>query len=222
MFNILLTKKLSQEHLDLIKLWRWNYEVVETLNISPVEVKEVPLNANAWVVSSRNSFDAIKKNIGQAPEFIYCVGDWTKNEIEKLGAKVKCKSFENMKSLASDLAAGHFKSVVYFCGDEHRQDLEEGLKNTGTKISKMITHQSTMMFPLIKKSFDAVFVFSPRSVESLLKHNQFPPQTVFACIGQTTAYYLRSRGVTNIFTASYPDSKILVEEFYVQSLKINF
>ncbi len=196
MFNILLTKKLSQEHLDLIKSWEWNYEIVETLNISPIEVKEIPLDADAWIVSSRNSFAAVKKFINEPPNAIYCVGDWTKKEIEKLNTTGKIKSFENMRSLVADLASQNFRSVVCFCGDEHRQELEAGLKNTDTKISKVITHK-----------------FSPRSAESLLKNNQFSKQTVFSCIGSTTADYLRSRGGANIFVSSYPDSKILIEEF---------
>ena len=214
MFNILLTKKLSQEHLDLIKSWEWNYEIVETLSISPIEVKEIPLEADAWIVSSRNSFAVIKKFINEPPNVIYCVGDWTKKEIEKLNTKGKVKSFENMRSLVADLASQNFRSVIYFSGDEHRQELEAGLKNTSTKISKVITHKSEMTFPVLKKTFDAVFVFSPRSAESLLKNNQFSKQTVFSCLGSTTADYLRSREVSNIFVSSYPDSKILIEEFH--------
>src|SRR5258706_947861 len=99
MFSILLTKKLSQEHLDLIKSWEWNYEIVETLSISPAEVKGIPLNADTWIVSSRNSFAAVKKFINEPPNVIYCVGDWTKKEIEKLNTKGNVKSFENMRSL---------------------------------------------------------------------------------------------------------------------------
>ncbi len=218
--NILLTKKLPQETLDLIKSWEWKYEVVETLKITPVEVKEMPLNAEAWIVSSRNSLDAVEKFMSSAPEYVFCVGDWIKKEIEKTGAKTTVKSFENMKSLASDLSKQNLQDVVYFCGDEHRQELEEGLKNTNTKISKVITHQSEMTFPVLKKAFEAVFVFSPRSAESLLKNNQFTVKTVFACIGSTTADYLRSRGVVNIFVSSYPDSKILIEEFYTKPRKV--
>lgn len=216
--KILLTKKLSQEILDLIKSWGWDYEIVEALKITSVEVKEIPENAEAWIVSSRNSYDAIKKLITSAPQHIYCVGDWIKKEVGKLGVNVKVRSFENMKSLAADLSERNLKNVVYFCGDEHRPELEEGLMNTNTKISKVITHKSEMTFPVVKKSFDAVFVFSPRSAESLLKNNQFSNQTVFACIGLTTSSYLRSCGIANTFVPSYPDSKILTEEFHHQFL----
>ncbi|MBI1766819.1 MAG: uroporphyrinogen-III synthase [Bacteroidetes bacterium] len=209
--NILLTKKLSQEHLDLIKSWGWSYDIVEALKISPVEIEEIPARAEAWIVSSRNSMHAVKKFIDKA-SFIYCIGDWIKKEIEKLGVKITVKDFENMKSLASDLSEQNLRNVIYFCGDEHRNELKEGLKNTETKISKVVTHQSAMTFPVIRKEFDAVFVFSPRSAESLLKHNQFSGKTIFGCIGSTTAEYLNSRGISNTFAPSYPDSKKLLEE----------
>lgn len=187
--------------------------MLESLKITPIDVIEIPTNADAWIVSSRNSLQTIKKFISSAPREVFCIGNWMKNEIEKLNAKVSVKSFENMTSLTTDLVKENFREVTYLCGREHRNVLEEGLKNTPTKITKVITYESEMTFPMIKKAFDVVFVFSPRSVESLLKHNFFP-QTTFACIGATTADYLHSRGITNTFVPSYPDGGILLKEFY--------
>ncbi|MGC4021445.1 MAG: uroporphyrinogen-III synthase [Cyclobacteriaceae bacterium] len=219
--KILLTKTLPQEQLDLIKSWGWSYDVVETLKITSVDVKKIPEKTQAWIVSSRNSFEVIKKFITEAPQHIYCVGDWMKKEIEKLDGKISVLSFENMKSLASDLAKQNFQSVIYFCGVNHRPELEEGLKNSTTKIFKVVTHKSEMTFPKLKINYDAIFIFSPRSGESLLKHNQFSSQTLFACIGPTTNDYLNSKGLTNTFVSSTPDSKTLLEEFH-HTLNLKF
>jgi len=211
--NILLTKKISPSHFDLIQSWGWNVEAIETLKISPVEVKEIP-QAEVWIVSSRNSFGVLRDFIGQAPDFIYSVGHWMEEELIKIGAKSVIRSFANMKKLVDDLTKQNVRSVLYFCGNEHRQELEDGLKGSTVKISKVITHQSQMTFPIVKSWFDAVFVFSPRSAESLLKNNSFKGETIFACIGSTTASYLNSRGITNTFTSSSPDSGVLLEEFH--------
>jgi len=218
--NILLTKKLPQDNIDLIRLWGWNFETVETLEITPIEVKEVPTGADAWILSSRNSLMTVKKFIKAAPGFIYCIGSWIQDELTKSGVSALVKSFINMKSLAVDLGKQDFKKVIYFCGEEHRQELEDGLKNSSTEISKVITHQSAMMFPEINKSYDVVFVFSPRSAESLLTHNTVSPETIFACIGKTTSAYLHERGMTNTFVASQPDSKMLLTEYHSQILNI--
>ena|SRR5260221_3489985 len=215
--NILLTKKLSQDLLDLIKPWRWDFEMIETLNIVSVEVKEIQ-RAEIWVVSSRNSFSVVKRFISQAPDAIYCIGNWMREELLKTETVSAIRSFENMKKLVTDLVEQNFKSALYFCGEEHRPELEEGLKDLDTKIHKVITHQSQMTYPIVKNTFDAVFVFSPRSAESLLKNNSFSSQTIFACIGSTTASYLNTRGITNTFVPSYPDSRILLEELHAQIL----
>jgi uroporphyrinogen-III synthase len=223
--NVLITKKISEENLDLIKSWGWNYELIETLKITLADVTDIPEKADAWIASSRNSFGAIKKFISEAPKEMYCVGDWMKDQIQNLipiaiGTTISVSGFENMKSLAKELSQRNFERVIYFCGDEHRRELEEGLKNTATSILKVITHKSEMTFPIVKNNFDAVFVFSPRSAESLLKQNQFSPQTTFACIGSTTAEYLRSLGITNIFVSSYPDTANLLNEYHSQILNL--
>jgi uroporphyrinogen-III synthase len=219
--NILLTKKLAQDQLDLIQSWGWSYETVETLKITSVEVKEIPVKADAWIVSSRNSFSGVEKFIEEGPQQMYCVGGWVKKEVERWSSKISVKSFESIKSLTTDLVKQNFQNVIYFCGEEHRQELEEELHNTNTKITKLITHKSEMIFPVTKNSFDAVFVFSPRSAESLLKENQFSSQTVFACIGATTENYLHNRGIENTFVPSFPESKILLEEFH-HTLNLKF
>jgi len=211
--TVLLTRKISTSDLDAIQSWGWNFEIIETLNIIPVEVYEVP-KAENWVVSSRNSWSAVKKFINQPPGSIHCVGHWMKEELVKTGIKSVIRSFENMKKLVSDLAERNFKTILYFCGEEHRQELEEGLKNSSAQISKAITHQSQMTYPVVKSNFDAVFVFSPRSAESLLKNNSFHSKTIFACIGSTTASYLKGRGIANTFVPSYPETRILLEEFH--------
>ncbi len=211
--RVLITKKLPPSDLDLIQSWGWHFEMIETLKITPVEVNEIP-KAEAWVVSSRNSIMVLKKLIDQAPAAIYCVGNWMKEELLKTGTKSEVRSFENMDKLATDLAGERFNSILYFCGKEHRQELEERLKNYLIKIKKVFTHQSQKTFPVIQNKFDAVLVFSPRSGESLLKNNSFNNQTIFACIGSTTADYLKSQNIANTFIPSYPDSRNLLEEFH--------
>jgi uroporphyrinogen-III synthase len=218
--NILLTKKLPGHELELVHSWNWSVVTCETLKITLVDVHEIP-PSDVWIVSSRNSLSAVKKFIDQAPATIYCIGHWIKEQLTKCGVKSFVKNFESMKQLATELNKQGFQHALYYCGTEHRRELEEGSKNLSIKISKVFTHQSEMTCPVVDGNFDVVFIFSPRSAESLLKNNSFTTQTIFACIGVTTASYLGERGVTNIFTASYPDSHILLEEFRDQTLKLN-
>ncbi|HTH57706.1 MAG TPA: uroporphyrinogen-III synthase [Cyclobacteriaceae bacterium] len=211
--KVLLTKRLVQDQLELMQSWGWSCKIAETLKITLIAVNEVPSMADAWIVSSKNSLTTIKEFMGYAPRQLYCVGDRMKTEIEKLNRTISVSSFENIREMAGVLAKENFQDVIYFCGRQHRQELEQGLKGTATRIKKVLTHESEMMLPIVENSFDVIFVFSPRSAESLLTHNHFSPQTVFACLGATTAEYLHNKGISNTFIASYPDSQKLFEEF---------
>lgn len=220
--NTLITRKLTSSSLDLIKSWGWNYDMIEALDITSVEVKTVPQLSDAWVISSRNSWHAVQKSIHLAPGVIYCIGNWISDALKKTPIKSEIKCFENMKTLALDISHQNFRHLLYFCGDHHRDELEMGLKNHLVTIEKVITHESRLTFPILEKSYDVVFVFSPRSAESLLRNTSFSPETIFACIGPTTVSYLNEHGITNTFCASCPDSKILLTEFHDSNITQKF
>ena len=215
---VLLTKKLPSSSTDLIKSWGWHVDLIEALNITPVEVNELSPTSNAWIISSRNSWPVVQKFIDRAPSFIYCVGRWLPKELRKTRMSAKIADFKDMKSLVAELGKRGFQQVLYFCADNHRDELEQGLKDHPVEIIKVITHESRLTVPVLDEAYDAIFVFSPRSAESLLKKNTFDPQTVFACIGPTTVSYLHEQGITNTFCASRPDNKLLLKEFYSRKI----
>jgi uroporphyrinogen-III synthase len=208
----LITKKLSSSNLDLLKSSGWEFDVIESLEIIPLKINKPPV-ADVWILSSRNSLLAIKEFVKQAPAQIYCIGKWVENELKSANVQSHVQSFDSMKSLAADLRNKKFNRLLYFCGDHHRQELSQALVGGPSLLTKVITHESRLTYPILKKTYDAVFVFSPRSVESLLHNNSFTKETIFACIGPTTVSYLHQRGQTNTFCASSPDSEILLREF---------
>ena len=218
--TILLTKSLPQSNLDLIKSYGWDYDVVEVLDIALVEVKELPAEkVDAWIISSRNSLPVVQKFIDQAPPYIYCIGNWMGNQLKKIFPPARILTFKKMNDLVIKLQKQSDQHLLYFCADNHREELEEGLRGTSLTLTKIITHESQLTNPILKKEYDVVFVFSPRSAESLLKNNTFNPKTIFACIGSTTVSYLDEQGIDNTFCTSYPDSEILLKEFKTWSDK---
>jgi uroporphyrinogen-III synthase len=208
----LITKKLPSSNLDLLKSIGWEYDVIESLEIIPIEINK-PQEADVWILSSRNSLLAIKEFVKQAPAQIYCIGKWVENELKNANIQSHVQRFDNMKSLAADLRNKKFSRLLYFCGDHHREELSQALVGSPSLLTKVITHESHLTYPILKKTYNAVFVFSPRSAESLLQNNSFHSETIFACIGPTTVSYLHQRGLTNTFCASSPDSEILLREF---------
>jgi uroporphyrinogen-III synthase len=208
----LITKKLPSSNLDLLKSNGWEFDVIESLEIIPLKINK-PLVADVWILSSRNSLLAIKEFVKQAPAQIYCIGKWAENELKSANVQSRVQSFDSMKSLAADLRNKKFSRLLYFCGDHHREELNQALVGSPSLLTKVTTHESRLTYPILKKIYNAVFVFSPRSAESLLQNNSFTHETIFACIGPTTVSYLHQRGLTNTFSASSPDSETLLREF---------
>ena len=219
--TVLLTKSLPSSNLDLIKSFSWGFDIVNALEISLVDVQKLPANqADAWIVSSRNSLPVVQKFIAEAPAKIYCIGNWMAKELGKIFEPSRIMSFKKMNDLVGKLQKQSNQHFLYFCADNHREELEEGMRGSSTVITKIFTHESSLTNPILKKDYDAVFVFSPRSAESLLTNNAFATKTTFACIGPTTASYLMQQGITNTFTASYPEATILLKEFH-ERLNVN-
>jgi uroporphyrinogen-III synthase len=216
--KLLLTKSLPSLSLDLLRSHGLHVNVIEALKITPEQVTNVPEGCDIWIVSSRNSLNVVEKFKDFAPRRIYVVGKWLEEQIKKIVGKSDTKSFKNMKMLASELNQQSFSNGLYFCADNHREELEEGLRARGKKITKIITHRSQLTFPVLTEKYDAIFVFSPRSAESILTNNHFDSSVIFLCIGSTTEHYLHDRHITNTFCATYPDSTILMNEFISSKL----
>lgn len=214
--KILLTKSIPQSNLDFIKSFGWDYDLVEVLDIALVEVEELPKEkADGWIISSRNSMPVVQKFIEHAPTSIYCIGHWMGNQLKKIFPSGQIMTFKKMRDLVNRIQKQSGQDLLYFCADNHRAELEDGLRGTSSIVTKVITHESRLTYPVLEKNYDAVFVFSPRSAESLLKNNTFNSKTVFACVGPTTVSYLNEQGITNTFCSSYPESEILLKEFRV-------
>jgi uroporphyrinogen-III synthase len=213
--TILLTKALPQSNLDLINSFGWKFDIINALDIALVDVNNLPDDkADAWIISSRNSLAVVQKFILQVPPIIYCIGHWMGSELKKIFPPSQIFTYKKMKDLVVRLQKQNHKHLLYFCADNHRGELEEGLTGTPSIITKLTTHESRMTNPKLSKNYDAVFVFSPRSAESLLKNNSFSAKTIFACIGPTTVSYLNEHSIDNTFQASYPETEILMKEFH--------
>ena len=212
--NLLITKTLPADQLDMVRSFGWTYDVIIALEITIAAVDSIPSGSDAWIISSRNSMQAVEKFKDLAPDIIYVVGEWLHEKIKALLANAKVRSYPNMKALTDELSKASIQSVLYFCADNHREDLDKGLAGSSVTISKVITHHSRETNPVLSKNYDVVLMFSPRSAKSLLTYNNFESRVLLACIGQTTEWFLHVNGFKNTFCASKPDSGILLKELH--------
>ena len=79
------------------------------------------------------------------------------------------------------------KNVVFFCGDQRRNELPDRLKSQGIEVEELIVYKTIETPAILSKQYDGILFFSPSAVQSFLSKNSIAPQTQVFAIGTTTA-----------------------------------
>ncbi len=202
--RVLSTKKLLPNHRQF--LLNAGLAVVEadfiTIQYNPFEFNTIHQNL---IFTSQNAFKSFLQH-EKAGDYkghpVFCVGNKTREAIEKAGYSVIACA-EYAEELAAIIIKEHSgESFTFFSGSMRRDTLPDALANAEIiwneiEIYKTVLSPLTMNAPL-----DGILFFSPSGVESFLKENVIGNAVCF-CIGTTTAAALN--GVTgNIVIASKP------------------
>jgi uroporphyrinogen-III synthase len=108
----------------------------------------------------------------------------------------------NAADLAQQIIAKEEKEVVFFCGNQRRDDLPQMLLKAGIGVQEVIVYETLELPSLADEDLDGVLFFSPSAVHSFFSMNQLPAKTVCFAIGLTTASAI----------ADYTDNKIITSE----------
>jgi len=119
---------------------------------------------------------------------------------------------DDARSLADKLVQAQSQSVVFFCGNIHRDELPETLKAAGIKVEEVIVYQTNLTPVLVNNFINAILFFSPSAVDSFFINNTLPPITVCFCIGQTTANHLASKTKAPIHIAPSSSQEKLIDQ----------
>ena len=207
---------------------------IRTEPIQSIEVLqeiELALLQSAMVVfTSMNAVKAVAEELkGQKPDWlIYCIGNTTRELTEKyFGKDLIAGTADNAKDLAGIIInkPGADK-VIFFCGDQHRNELPDALRENNIDINEIVVYQTTAIPHKIDKNYNGILFFSPSAVQSFFQKNKLNHQTILFAIGNTTANeikkYLRASpvqasagkaGSTNkIVVSDEPGKKTLLEK----------
>jgi len=116
------------------------------------------------------------------------------------------------KSLADKLIEAKVTSVVFFCGNIHRDELPEKLKASNIKVEEIIVYETTLTPAALNEPFDAILFFSPSAVDSFLINNRVADNTICFCIGHTTSNHLASKTKATIHIAATPSQEKLIDQ----------
>ncbi len=148
-----------------------------------------------------------------SPEWmIYSMGGTTKQLIKNYFVESEIiAAATNSTELAQSIIDNNEAEVVFFCGNQRRDELPGLLKASGIVLNEVIVYE-TVEVPLeITMHYQGILFFSPSAVHSFFLSNKLPAETVLFAIGSTTAEALKKESNNRIIMSKFPNKEQLAE-----------
>jgi uroporphyrinogen-III synthase len=157
------------------------------------------------------------------PWKIFCIGSATRRSVcEQFGEQSIAGIADSAGELAdriiqqsfrqSNTKEGKTKGIVFFCGDQRRDDLPARLLKEDIHVREIVVYRTVETPHAVKESYDGVAFFSPSAVNSFFSVNTLPTAVVLFAIGDTTATAIRERCGNRVIVADSPGKEALIRE----------
>ena len=189
----------------------------------PATLNKIDTIAQRPCVAIFTSMNAAEMVIGHLKDtrpdwVICCMGNSTKQIITSHFAEKQVAFTANdavqlaKRLIAWRYAAGNQSPVVFFCGDQRRDELPVILRENKILLHEVVTYKTVQHHHVLNRHYDAVLFFSPSAVYSFFTTNQLHEEAICFAIGDTTARAIRQYDIKQIITGSTPSKDQLLEE----------
>jgi uroporphyrinogen-III synthase len=154
---------------------------------------------------------------GQTPEWtIFCIGNTTRQLAARYFGEQSIHTVgDNAADLADKIISNKsIKQVVFFCGDQRREELPGKLRQNGITVQEVIVYHTISTPHKVDKAYDGILFFSPSAVQSFFYANAVLPTTILFAIGQTTADAIKSFTDNLIIEPERPGKEELVKKMF--------
>ncbi len=179
------------------------------LKLAPKEV--------AVVFTSMNAAEAVidcLKAINAEPEWtIYTLGGITGTIIKSafIGSEIFSDAI-NAKQIAVTIIANEETEIIFFCGNQRREELPAMLKKQNIKVEEVVVYETIETPVKITKNYSGILFFSPSAVQSFFSVNKVDSATVLFAIGTTTATTLKKVSTNKVLVGTQPHKEQLAEQ----------
>ncbi|SEN67452.1 uroporphyrinogen-III synthase [Niastella yeongjuensis] len=200
-------------------------DIVSFIDTSPAqttglkeEIGKILKQPAAVVFTSMNAVNTVAAYInGNRPHWdIFCIGNTTRQQAARYFGEQSIQSVGNNASDLADkmIASKQVKQVVFFCGDQRREELPGKLRQNGIAVQEVIVYHTISTPHKVEKAYDGILFFSPSAVQSFFYANAVPASTVLFAIGQTTADAIKSFTHNLIIESERPGKDELVKRMF--------
>ncbi|MDT0294415.1 uroporphyrinogen-III synthase [Mesonia ostreae] len=209
--TILSTKNLIKHQEQLLLHAGINYVSYDAIRISFNENVDIPKKVGHAIVTSKNTWQAIKDKVAIKKAFV--VGIKTTQLLQESGIEI-IESTDYGKDLAQKICEHHSgKEFHFFCGKQRREEMPTLLKKNNISFTETQVYDTLPHPKKFAQEFDGILFFSPSGVKSFCAVNDIKSATAF-CIGTTTAKEAEKH-TKNIIIANQPT----IENVIVQVVK---
>jgi len=156
-----------------------------------VKVKELGGRGLTVIFTSMNAVEAVANMLGGAPATswrIFCIGAATRKLVEKhFGIDAVAGTAPSAAALARVVIDAGSDDIVFFCGDQRREELPGILSQGGVRMDEVVVYHTLETPHLVERIYDGVAFFSPSAVRSFFSMNKADERVCFFAIGETTA-----------------------------------
>lgn len=191
---------------------------IETESILSIEVQQeielLSFQTAIVVFTSMNAVDAVTGFLdGHQPDWtIYSIGTATGRLVkEYFGEERVAGTAADAASLALLIAEDRFADeVVFFCGDQRRDELPAMLRQHGIDVNEIVVYQTINLPHTIEQQYHGILFFSPSAVQSFFQKNKLTDTTILFAIGNTTASEIKKFTDNKIIISGSPEKENLV------------
>lgn len=147
--KVLSTRPLARELVEAAFSKGINLAIIPFIKTEPIENVEVQQEiehaltlVTAVVFTSMNAVEAVAEFIlEELPNWkIYCIGNTTKQLVEKYFGKTSIAGFaDNAALLAETIVADEPAEVTFFCGNQRRNELPDILRSNDIEVDAIVS-----------------------------------------------------------------------------------
>lgn len=179
-------------------------------------IQRLSTTSTTVVITSMNAAEqVIAKLAGVIPGWkIFCIGLATQRSVVTyFGENAISGTAKNASTLAQLIVdTGNIRNVVFFCGDQRRDDLPSVLTRENIEVEEIIVYRTLLLTNKIEKAYKGILFFSPSAVTSYFKNNTVSDDAVLFAIGETTAGSIKSFCNNTVIVSPVPDQNILIQK----------
>ncbi|MER3497401.1 MAG: uroporphyrinogen-III synthase [Chitinophagaceae bacterium] len=221
--NILSTRSLNSELLDVANAKGVRVECISFIDVLPIQSVEIQqeielayLQSALVIFTSMNAVEAVAaQQEEQQPDWkIYCIGNTTRQLAEKYFGEECIAGFANSAAELAEQIVEDYDGdeIIFFCGDQRREELPDILKKHQIDFNEIVVYETLQQPKRIQKKYHGILFFSPTAVKSFFEKNKAGEHTIFFAIGNTTANEIKKFTANKIIVADEPGKENLLNK----------